>query len=129
MPYLQVDQGVLLSLQTLARPASIADLRGMVALRAGLIHRRRPGHDHHPPGRCCSRREAATAVTRGLRNGRSQASLRRRRAAPSLATLRTQVPSRYGPLGGVHPHRGELRERLRRRAAACVARSTARRPP
>ena len=41
---------------------------------------------------------SVTVLTRGLRNGRCEAVVY---DAPSLATLRTRVPSRYGPFAGV----------------------------
>jgi polar amino acid transport system substrate-binding protein len=98
VPYLQVDQGVLLSLQTLARPTSIADLRAMRLCAQGsstgadlVTTTIRPAQTPLLPG-------SVTVLTRGLRNGRCEAVVY---DAPSLATLRTQVPSRYGPLAGV----------------------------
>lgn len=98
VPYLQADQGVLLSLQTLARPASIADLRGMRLCAQGsstgadlIATTIRPTRRPLLPG-------SVTVLTRGLRNGRCEAVVY---DAPSLATLRTLVPNRYGPLAGV----------------------------
>ncbi len=98
VPYLQADQGVLLSLQTLARPASIADLRQMRLCAQGsstgadlVTTTIQPVRPPLLPG-------SVTVLTRGLRNGRCEAVVF---DAPSLATLRTQVPDRYGPLAGV----------------------------
>ena len=98
VPYLRVDQGVLLSLQTLARPTSIADLRGMRLCAQGsstgadlVTTTIRPVRTPLLPG-------SVTVLTRGLRNGRCEAVVY---DAPSLATLRALVPNRYGPLAGV----------------------------
>jgi len=98
VPYLTADQGVLLSLQTTARPASIADLRGLrlcaqkgstgADLVAGTIQ---PTTPPLLPA-------TVVVLTRGLRSGRCQAVVF---DAPALATLRAQVPSRYGPFAGI----------------------------
>ena len=47
----------------------------------------------HPAGPAPRLPGSVTVLTRGLRNGRCEAVVY---DAPSLATLRTQVPSRYG---------------------------------
>lgn len=98
VPYLTVDQGVLLSLQTTTRPTSIADLRGMrlcaqaastgADLVTGTI---RPTQAPLLPA-------SVVTLTRALRVGNCEALVY---DAPSLAYLRAQVPSRYGPFAGV----------------------------
>lgn len=98
VPYLTADQGVLLSLATVARPASIADLRGLrlcaqkgttgADLVAATI---RPTVPVLLPA-------STTVLTRGLVSGRCEAVVY---DAPGLATLRAQVPTRYGPFAGV----------------------------
>lgn len=98
VPYLTVDQGVLLSLQTAARPASIADLRGMRLCAQGgstgadvVTGTIRPSAKPLLPA-------SVITLTRALRNGNCEALVY---DAPSLATLRAQVPNRYGPFAGV----------------------------
>ncbi len=98
VPYLTVDQGVLLSLRTAARPASIADLRGMRLCAQGgstgadLIRAViRPATAPLLPA-------SVVTLTRALRVGNCEALVY---DAPSLAYLRSQVPSRYGPFAGV----------------------------
>ena len=100
VPYLTADQGVLLSLQTTGRPASIADLRGLrlcaqkgstgADLIAGRIQ----------PTTAPTLPNSVTVLTRGLRSGACQAVVF---DAPSLATLRAAVPGRYGPMAGIIP--------------------------
>ena len=98
VPYLAADQGVLFSLQTLARPTTIADLKGVKLCAqkgttgADLIATTiRPTVPALLP-------TTTTVLTRGLTNGRCQAVVF---DAPGLATLRAQVPTRYGPFAGV----------------------------
>jgi polar amino acid transport system substrate-binding protein len=98
VPYLRADQGVLLSLQTTARPASIAELRPLRlcaqkgSTGADLVRTTiRPDEAPLLPA-------SVTVLLRGLRSGRCQAVVF---DAPGLATLREQVPSRYGPLAGI----------------------------
>lgn len=100
VPYLTADQGVLLSLQTTARPASIADLRSLrLCAQKGstgadlIVQRIRPTTPPTLPN-------AVTVLTRGLRSGACQAVVF---DAPTLATLRASVPGRYGPMAGVIP--------------------------
>jgi polar amino acid transport system substrate-binding protein len=97
-PYLTADQGVLLSLQTTARPASIADLRALrLCAQKGstgadlVVQRIRPTAKPTLPN-------SVTVLTRGLRSGACQAVVF---DAPTLATLRAAVPGRYGPMAGV----------------------------
>jgi len=98
VPYLTADQGVLLSLQTAARPTSIADLRGMKLCAQGgstgadLIRTTiRPAATPLLPA-------SVVTLTRALRVGNCEALVY---DAPSLAYLRAQVPNRYGPFAGV----------------------------
>ena len=98
VPYLTADQGVLLSAATAARPARIADLRGLrLCAQKGST-----GADliasaiapTVPPLLPAS----TTVLTRGLVSGRCEAVVF---DAPGLASLRAQVPTRYGPFAGV----------------------------
>jgi polar amino acid transport system substrate-binding protein len=100
VPYLTADQGVLLSLQTTARPASIADLKGLRlcaqkgSTGADLIAQRiRPASKPTLPN-------SVTVLTRGLRSGACHAVVF---DAPTLATLRAAVPGRFGPMAGIIP--------------------------
>jgi polar amino acid transport system substrate-binding protein len=98
VPYLTADQGVLLSLQTTARPTSLAELKGLRlcaqkgSTGADLIATRIAPTT--PP----TLPNAFTVLTRGLRSGACQAVVF---DAPTLATLRAAVPGRYGPMAGV----------------------------
>ena len=100
VPYLTADQGVLLSLQTTARPASLAELKGLKlcaqkgSTGADLIAQRiRPTAAPTLPN-------SVTVLIRGLRSGACQAVVF---DAPGLATLRAAVPGRYGPMAGIIP--------------------------
>ena len=98
VPYLTADQGVLLSLATAARPTTIAGLRDLrlcaqkgttgAELVAATI---RPTVPVLLPA-------STTVLTRGLTSGRCEAVVF---DAPGLASLRAQVPTRYGPFAGV----------------------------
>ncbi len=98
VPYLTADQGVLLGLATVERPTTIAEL---AALRlcaqkdstgADLIATTiRPAAAPLLPA-------STIVLTRGLISGRCQAVVY---DAPGLASLRAQVPTRYGPFAGV----------------------------
>ncbi len=98
VPYLTADQGVLLSLSTTARPASIADLRGLrLCAQKGTT-----GADllstTIKPTVPVLLPTSTVVLTRGLISGRCQAVVY---DAPGLASLRAQVPTRYGPFAGV----------------------------
>lgn len=100
IPYLTVDQGVLLSLQTLARPSSIADLRGMRLCAQGGSTGADLIASTIRPTRAPLLPASVVTLTRALRIGSCEALVY---DAPSLAYLRAQVPSRYGPFAGVIP--------------------------
>ena len=98
VPYLTADQGVLLSLATAARPASIADLRGLrLCAQKGTTGADLLSTTIKPTVPVLL--PASTVVlTRGLISGRCEAVVY---DAPGLASLRAQVPTRYGPFAGV----------------------------
>jgi len=98
VPYLTVDQGVLLSLQTAARPVSIADLRGMRLCAQGGSTGADLIRNTIRPTTTALLPASVVTLTRALRNGRCEALVY---DAPSLAYLRAQVPTRYGPFAGV----------------------------
>lgn len=98
VPYLTADQGVLLSLGTAARPTTIAGLRGLrLCAQKGstgadlLSTTIKPTVPVLLP-------TSTVVLTRGLISGRCEAVVY---DAPGLATLRAQVPTRYGPFAGV----------------------------
>ncbi len=100
VPYLQVDQGVLLRRGLAPRPrtlAALARLRLCVQAKttgAAVVARR------VKPTRRATGYADVTALVQGLATGRCDAVVY---DAPSLAVLRSEVPLRVGPMAGVIP--------------------------
>jgi polar amino acid transport system substrate-binding protein len=98
VPYLVVDQGVLLSRSVVVKPTTVAALRALqLCALAGST-----GADLVATRISPTRRPLlsgnVTLLTQAVQSGRCAAAIY---DAPSLATLKAQAPARYGALAGV----------------------------
>jgi polar amino acid transport system substrate-binding protein len=100
VPYLVVDQGVLLSKSVALKPTTIAGLRALPlcslagSTGADLVAARiKPTRKPLLTGN-------VTLLVQAVQSGRCAAAIY---DAPSLATLKAQAPARYGALAGVIP--------------------------
>lgn len=100
IPYMQVDQGVLLRRGLTPSPRNLAGLRGLQlcvfarstgsAVVAKRVKPKRPARAY----------TTVTSLIQGLTTGRCDAVVY---DAPTLAVLRSEVPLRVGPMAGVIP--------------------------